>query len=1119
MNLSMLSFLIVLYALIGVQGKAFPSRYKRNYEGSYHYIPYEEGIVHIPPGYSPENMPNYQDYVHGYIQTNGHDWSAYYQSMLPQSMQHPYSNINGHHKMKTKHNWHFIDQSRVPVSQYTDGMHHFESGVEAPNVIEALVKKDVIDKHDEYEAPFVVEALVSKGRIDNADAEVPVVVDSLTVKEKPTNSKYDRNAPVTKPSAFYYMYEPIDKTIKDGAFISSNKFELPVLADSLNKKGKPVKIKPVSSYGAFELPTFDSLTKKDKPIKVESVTSYDEFELPGVADSLGKKDKPIKIKTVASNGEIELPIVDSLTKKGKPVKVETAAPYSAFNLPLVDSLTKKVEPVASYDAFELPAVVDSLSKKDKPIKVKPVASYEAFELPIVDSLTKNDKPEKVKPVSSYGAFELPAVVDSLSKKDKPIKVKPVASYEAFELPIVDSLTKKDKPEKVKPVASYGAFELPAVDSLGKKDKPIKVKPVASYEAFELPIVDSLTKKDKPEKVKPVASYGAFELPAVVDSLGKKDKPIKVKPVASYEAFELPIVDSLTKKDKPEKVKPVASYGAFELPAVVDSLGKKDKPIKVKPVASYEAFNLSIVDPLTKKNKPVKVEPTDFYNMHEPVKEKPVKEKPVKEKPNSYESLDYPLAFDSLNKIGEREHETPTVIEALVRKEIPTFHREEEHESPIAIEALVRKRPPVNESKKTNPKKILQKDSIHPVEESLLTKENVESFAIPEIEAMIVEQETERKESQKPEVIPFDETHGFNEPEMDGFDENEDGSAIDFDRSRLARSFLPVDSNIFSIATNMQEQKRRKFKKCVTPKNETGNCMPFQLCSMSSTVTNVDELLRNVCIIDEVFIGVCCPEFPVETVRVDWEQLKPDAEKLNEEKSSQFPKECGRLPLRVTDEDPWPWMASLIAKSSDKIFCGGALVTEQYVLTAAHCTVRIPRNRILVRLGRPASENLPEPDFEVIEIKRHAGYNPRTMQNDIALLKLSRRVQFGDFRGVVCLAKDEEGIEDLVSKSASLLRWKETPGEIKDVEPLTVISNKECQSRMRTAIADSILCTEPRTDATMCNADSGAPLIMPKDDKFEVIGILTWNRNDCDERFPAVFTRVSSYHRWIEKLAS
>ncbi|CAL1292012.1 unnamed protein product [Larinioides sclopetarius] len=1066
MNLSMLSFLIVLYALIGVQGKAFPSRYKRNYEGSYHYIPYEEGIVHIPPGYSPENMPNYQDYVHGYIQTNGHDWSAYYQSMLPQSMQHPYSNINGHHKMKTKHNWHFIDQSRVPVSQYTDGMHHFESGVEAPNVIEALVKKDVIDKHDEYEAPFVVEALVSKGRIDNADAEVPVVVDSLTVKEKPTNSKYDRNAPVTKPSAFYYMYEPIDKTIKDGAFISSNKFELPVLADSLNKKGKPVKIKPVSSYGAFELPTFDSLTKKDKPIKVESVTSYDEFELPGVADSLGKKDKPIKIKTVASNGEIELPIVDSLTKKGKPVKVETAAPYSAFNLPLVDSLTKKVEPVASYDAFELPAVVDSLSKKDKPIKVKPVASYEAFELPIVDSLTKNDKPEKVKPV-----------------------------------------------------ASYGAFELPAVDSLGKKDKPIKVKPVASYEAFELPIVDSLTKKDKPEKVKPVASYGAFELPAVVDSLGKKDKPIKVKPVASYEAFELPIVDSLTKKDKPEKVKPVASYGAFELPAVVDSLGKKDKPIKVKPVASYEAFNLSIVDPLTKKNKPVKVEPTDFYNMHEPVKEKPVKEKPVKEKPNSYESLDYPLAFDSLNKIGEREHETPTVIEALVRKEIPTFHREEEHESPIAIEALVRKRPPVNESKKTNPKKILQKDSIHPVEESLLTKENVESFAIPEIEAMIVEQETERKESQKPEVIPFDETHGFNEPEMDGFDENEDGSAIDFDRSRLARSFLPVDSNIFSIATNMQEQKRRKFKKCVTPKNETGNCMPFQLCSMSSTVTNVDELLRNVCIIDEVFIGVCCPEFPVETVRVDWEQLKPDAEKLNEEKSSQFPKECGRLPLRVTDEDPWPWMASLIAKSSDKIFCGGALVTEQYVLTAAHCTVRIPRNRILVRLGRPASENLPEPDFEVIEIKRHAGYNPRTMQNDIALLKLSRRVQFGDFRGVVCLAKDEEGIEDLVSKSASLLRWKETPGEIKDVEPLTVISNKECQSRMRTAIADSILCTEPRTDATMCNADSGAPLIMPKDDKFEVIGILTWNRNDCDERFPAVFTRVSSYHRWIEKLAS
>ncbi|GBL72283.1 Chymotrypsin-like protease CTRL-1 [Araneus ventricosus] len=852
LTFSMLSFLIVVYALIGVQGKAFPSRYKRNYEGSYHYIPYEEGIVQIPAGYSPENLQNYQDYVHGYVQTNGHDWSAYYQPMLPQPIQHPYSNINGHHKMKSEHTWHFIDQSNVPVTQYTDGMHQFESDVEAPNVIEALVKKEVIDGHGEYDAPIVVEALIRKGHMDHADAEVPVVVDSLTVEEKPINSEYDGNALVTEPSSSYYMYKPI----KDVAFISSNEFELPVVVDSLGKKNEQVKVEPVASYGALELPVVDSLTKKDKPVKME-------------------------------------------------------------------------------------------------------------------------------PVASYGDSELPVVVDSLGKKDEPIEVVPVASYGAFELPVVDSLTKKDKPSKVEPVTSYSFKE------------PIKEKPI-------------------------------------------KEKPIKEKPI-------------------------------------------KEKPIKEKPI-----------------------------------KEKPIKEKPIK----SYEALDYPIELDSLNKVEEHEYETP-VIEALIRKERPAFDMEKEYESPIVVEALVRKNLPVYENKNTNTKedKILPKELVHPIEESILTKEDVENFDIPVVEALTFEQDTESNEIPKLEGTTFDETHGFDEPEMDSFDENVDhGSAMDFDGSRLARNFLPVNSNIFSIVANVQEQEGRKFKNCVTPRNETGNCMPFQLCSVSSAVINIDELLRNVCIIDEVFIGVCCPEFPVETVRVDWEQLKPDAEKLNEEKSSQISKECGRLPSMVTDQDPWPWMASLIAKSSDKIFCGGALIAEQYVLTAAHCTKRIPRNQILVRLGRPASENRPEPDFEVIEIKRHAGYNPRTMQNDIALLKLSRRVQLGDFRRVVCLAQDE-GTEGLVSESASLLRWKETPGEIKDVESLAVISTQECQSRMRTAIADSILCTEPRTDETMCNADSGAPLIIAKDDKFEVIGILTWNRNDCDERFPAVFTRVSSYHRWIEKLAS
>ncbi|KAF8791542.1 Chymotrypsin-like protease CTRL-1 like protein [Argiope bruennichi] len=750
---------------------------------------------------------------------------------------------------------------------------------------------------------------------------------------------------------------------------------------------------------------------------------------------------------------------------------------------------KKV-PFTSSIESELPVVVDSLSKKDKPVKVEPSTSYSMYE------------PIKKVPFTSSIESELPVVVDSLSKKDKPVKVEPSTSYSTFtssiesELPVVvDSLSKKDKPMKVEPSTSYSMYE------------PIKKVPFTSSIESELPVVvDSLSKKDKPVKVEPSTSYSMYEpikkvpftssieseLPVVVDSLSKKDKPVKVEPSTSYSMYE------------PIKKVPFTSATKSELPVVVDYL--KDKSVIVEPAASY---------------------------MYKSVKAKPFKDGNV-----VIDAPNYSVGFDSFYKLKEPEHEAPVVVEALVRREKPTFQVEnferpvvvealvrrekptfqvENFERPVVIEALVR-RNPTYENKRIKEDEVLPRNLPQPIKESILSTDN-ENFNIPVIEALTFEEGIDSNKNSKQESITFGETHGFNDSDMDNMDENgDDGSAIGFDKSRFARS-LPVNSDVFSILTNVKEKEKFKFKSCVTPKNETGNCMPIQQCSVSSIISNIDELLRNVCLVDEVFIGVCCPEFPVETVRVDWEELKPNKAILNEKKSSQILKECGRLPLMVTNRDPWPWMASLIAKSSDKIFCGGALIQEQYVLTAAHCTIRIPRNQILVRLGRPASENRSEPDFEVIEIKRHAGYNPRTMQNDIALLKLSRPVQLGDFRRVVCLSEENESKEGLVNESASLLRWKETPGEIKDVEPLLVISPRECQSRMRTAISDSILCTEPRTDETMCNADSGAPLIIAKDDKFEVIGILTWNRNDCDERFPTVFTRISSYRRWIEKLAS
>lgn len=81
-------------------------------------------------------------------------------------------------------------------------------------------------------------------------------------------------------------------------------------------------------------------------------------------------------------------------------------------------------------------------------------------------------------------------------------------------------------------------------------------------------------------------------------------------------------------------------------------------------------------------------------------------------------------------------------------------------------------------------------------------------------------------------------------------------------------------------------------------------------------------------------------------------------------------------------------------------CGGALVTEDAIVTAAHCVnengIIKQQSRIVVRLGehnieRDAPEDAVQ-DFEVQQVISHPKFEPKTYHNDIAILKLKRKVR-------------------------------------------------------------------------------------------------------------------------------
>jgi len=230
---------------------------------------------------------------------------------------------------------------------------------------------------------------------------------------------------------------------------------------------------------------------------------------------------------------------------------------------------------------------------------------------------------------------------------------------------------------------------------------------------------------------------------------------------------------------------------------------------------------------------------------------------------------------------------------------------------------------------------------------------------------------------------------------------------------------------------------------------------------------------------------------------------------------------------------FPWQV-MFWDYKRRAFCGGALLNERWILTAAHCFANevVTNTAIEVRLGRH-DQSMPDEPTQFVtgiaEVKKHPDFSRETFDNDIALVRVTDHIPFTEFIQPVCLGNDSNRIDDHFFRSKTMKLGHVTGwGLLKEGGPqpkylqelkLPIQLQSVCSNSTTFKVSKNMFCAGYAQEIVgdACKGDSGGPFVSkgpPENERWIILGVVSWGEGCGRQGKYGFYTKIHNYYDWI-----